>query len=149
MATATYPVWAFPASARAVLHQNGKLIVQSGSQDIGTGTYTIMTQIAADSFGVPVETIKFELGDTKLPPSGVSGGSTSATCVGTAVQSACHALRDKFIDMAIADTKSPLFRYRHSGDYPEVRIIPCSKISEHKIEIVNHFDSASLLQHSA
>jgi hypothetical protein len=40
-------------------------------------------------------------------------------------------------------------RVHDVGDYPEVRIIPCSKISEHKIEIVNHFDSASLLQHSA
>lgn len=40
-------------------------------------------------------------------------------------------------------------RIHDVGDYPEFRTIPCSKISEHKIEIVNHFDSASLLQHSA
>jgi xanthine dehydrogenase YagR molybdenum-binding subunit len=108
MATATYPVWAFAASARAALQQDGTLIVQSGSQDLGTGTYTIMTQIAADAFGMPVDNITFELGDTKLPPSSLSGGSTSATCVGTAVQDACMVLRDKFIDMAIADSKSPL-----------------------------------------
>lgn len=47
-------------------------------------------------------------------------------------------------------TKLPFsLRIHDVGDYPEFRTIPCSKISEHKIEIVNHFDSASLLQHSA
>ena len=48
------------------------------------------------------------------------------------------------------DTQAPwTLRIHDVGDYPEFRTIPCSKISEHKIEIVNHFDSASLLQHSA
>lgn len=108
MATATYPVWAFPSHARAAIAHNGQATVQSGSQDIGTGTYTIMTQIAADELGLPMENIKFELGDTRLPPAGVSGGSTSATCVGTAVKDACEKLVQKLIALAVADAKSPL-----------------------------------------
>jgi len=52
--------------------------------------------------------------------------------------------------IAGASTQTPwTLRLHDVGDYPEFRTIPCSKISEHKIEIVNHFDSASLLQHSA
>ncbi len=108
MATATYPVWAFPSHARAVIAQNGHATVQSGSQDIGTGTYTIMTQIAADELALPMDKITFELGDTRLPPAGVSGGSTSATCVGTAVKDACDKLVHKMIALAVADGKSPL-----------------------------------------
>ena len=65
-----------------------------------------MTQIAADTLGLPIERVKFELGDTKLPQASVSGGSSTAASVSPAVRSACEAAGLKLIEMAIADAES-------------------------------------------
>ena len=108
MATATYPAHRQPASALARLLPDGSVLVQSGSQDLGTGTYTIMTQIAAETLGVPVEHVRFELGDTAMPKAPVSGGSMTAASVGPAVQAACKALRDQLVAQAVQDPRSPL-----------------------------------------
>ena len=95
MATATYPAHRRPASASAKILPDGSAIVRSGTQDIGTGTYTVMTQVAAEALGMPVEKVRFELGDTLMPPAGVSGGSTTVASVAPAVQAACQAAREK------------------------------------------------------
>jgi len=108
MATASYPARRMRASARAALSPDGSFVVQSGSQDIGTGTYTVMTQVAAETLGVPPSRVRFELGDTRLPHAPVSGGSMSAASVGPAVQAACRQLRDRLIAQAVADEASPL-----------------------------------------
>ena len=108
MATATYPVRRSPSSASARMGKEGRVLVQSGSQDIGPGTYTAMTQIAADALGLPIEQVRFELGDTKMPPTPVSGGSMTAASTGSAVHLASIALRDRLIKLAIADAASPL-----------------------------------------
>jgi len=109
MATATYPTNRSPASARARLMADGTAIVQSGSQDIGTGTYTVMTQVAADAIGLPPERVQFQLGDTDLPPTPTSGGSQTAASVGSAVLLAGQALRSRLVQLAIGDRQSPLF----------------------------------------
>jgi xanthine dehydrogenase YagR molybdenum-binding subunit len=101
MATATYPAHRRPASALARILPDGTAIVRSGTQDLGTGTYTVMTQVAADALGMPVDKVRFELGDTLMPPAGVSGGSTTVASVAPAVQEACVAARKKR-DEAIA-----------------------------------------------
>jgi xanthine dehydrogenase YagR molybdenum-binding subunit len=106
MATATYPAQRMAAKAAATLFPDGIAVVQSGSQDIGTGTYTVMTQIAAESIGIPVGKVRFELGDTALPEAPVSGGSMTSASVGPAVQAACLALRDKLVAHAAADQRS-------------------------------------------
>ena len=93
MATATYPAHRRPASAMARLLPDGTALVRSGTQDIGTGTYTVMTQVAADALGLAPERIDFELGDTLMPPAGVSGGSTTVASVAPAVKAACEQLR--------------------------------------------------------
>jgi xanthine dehydrogenase YagR molybdenum-binding subunit len=95
MASATYPAHRRPASAMARILPDGTALVRSGTQDIGTGTYTVMTQVAADALGIPVERIDFELGDTLMPPAGVSGGSTTVASVAPAVKAACEAARAK------------------------------------------------------
>ncbi|MBE9046328.1 xanthine dehydrogenase family protein molybdopterin-binding subunit [Pleurocapsales cyanobacterium LEGE 10410] len=112
MATATYPGYRFPTAAKAQILANGKVIVSSATHDLGTGTYTIMTQIAADTLGLPIERVKFELGDSKLPIASVSGGSSTAASVSPAVRSACEAACFKLIEMAIADNESPLHDYQ-------------------------------------
>jgi xanthine dehydrogenase YagR molybdenum-binding subunit len=118
MATATYPAHRLPASASARLLRDGSVIVMSGTQDLGTGTYTIMTQIAAATLGVPVGRVRFELGDTALPQAPVSGGSMTAASVGPAVQNACTALRAKILATARSDAASPL----HEMDDPNASI---------------------------
>jgi xanthine dehydrogenase YagR molybdenum-binding subunit len=95
MATATYPAHRRPASASARLLPDGTALVRSGTQELGTGTYTVMTQVAADALGLPPERIDFELGDTLMPPAGVSGGSTTVASVAPAVKAACEAARRK------------------------------------------------------
>ncbi|WP_295991844.1 xanthine dehydrogenase family protein molybdopterin-binding subunit [Rugamonas sp.] len=108
MATATYPANRQGAKASATLLADGTAVVRSGSQDLGTGTYTVMTQIAAETLGLPVARVRFELGDTALPEAPVSGGSQSVASVGPAVQAAAQALRAKLVAMASADPASPL-----------------------------------------
>ena len=85
MATSTYPTNQSPASARIRLMANGNVVVQSGTQDLGTGTYTVMAQLAADEFGLPIERVRVELGDSRLPSAPVSGGSQTVASVGSAV----------------------------------------------------------------
>ncbi|HEX7840809.1 MAG TPA: molybdopterin cofactor-binding domain-containing protein, partial [Kofleriaceae bacterium] len=95
MATATYPAKMSPAAAVARMQRDGTLVVQAGTQDLSTGTYTIMSQIAADAMGIPVEGVRFELGDTAFPETPVSAGSQTAASTGTAVQLAVARLRDQ------------------------------------------------------
>lgn len=108
MATATYPVRRSAANARALLRPDGIVYVSAGSQDLGTGTYTIMTQIAASELNMMPTNIRAEIGDTTLPQAPVSGGSQTAASVGPAVQAAARALRAQIIESVIADAQSPL-----------------------------------------
>jgi len=108
LATATYPANRMAAAASATLMPDGMARVRCGSQDIGTGTYTVMTQVAAEALGVPVDRVRFELGDTTFPEAPVSGGSMTAASVSPAVQAACRTLRDKLVAAAVADPQSPL-----------------------------------------
>jgi xanthine dehydrogenase YagR molybdenum-binding subunit len=108
MATATYPANRSEASAIARILPDGTAMVASGTQDLGTGTYTVMTQVAADALGFPMEKTTFALGDSSLPHAPVSGGSQSVASVSPAVREAASQARAKLIAMAIADSGSPL-----------------------------------------
>ena len=102
-ATSTYPTNRQPSAVRVRMDRAGNVTVQSGTQDIGTGTYTVMTQVASDALGIPMQRIRFELGDSSLPPAPVSGGSQTVASVGPSFHAACEALIDKIKDLAIAD----------------------------------------------
>lgn len=108
MATATYPANRSKAKANAIIRPDGSAMVTSGTHDMGTGAYTIMTQIAADAFGLPLAQVTFDLGDTAMPEAPVSGGSQTTASVGPAVHAAASAARNKVIAIAIADQRSPL-----------------------------------------
>ena len=108
VATTTRPSRQLPASARARLLPDGRAVVQSGTQEIGTGTYTVMTQIAADALALPLGDVRFELGDTALPEAPPSVGSFTAASTGPAVHNVCVALRKKLIEQAVGDAASPL-----------------------------------------
>lgn len=112
MATATYPGYRSPASVRATIKADGSVLVQSATQDIGTGTYTVMAQVAADTLGVPIERVRAELGDSSLPPAPTSGGSTTVASVAPAVKNACEAVRTEVVKLALAQRGSKLFGKR-------------------------------------
>jgi xanthine dehydrogenase YagR molybdenum-binding subunit len=94
MATATYPTNYAPASAKARLLPDGIAEVTSAASDMGPGTWTSMTQVAAETLGFPIERVKFTLGDTRLPRAPVHGGSMTMASVGSAVQAACRRARE-------------------------------------------------------
>jgi xanthine dehydrogenase YagR molybdenum-binding subunit len=108
MATATYPARRNPAACTARLLPDGRAVILAGTQEIGCGTYTSMTQVAADALGIAPERVRFELGDTNLPENPASTGSVTAASTGAAVHGAATALRQRLVDMAIADAASPL-----------------------------------------
>jgi xanthine dehydrogenase YagR molybdenum-binding subunit len=108
VASATYPAHRQPAAAYARLESDGTVVVQSATHDIGTGTYTVMTQVAAEVLGLPIDRIRFELGDSALPLSPRAAGSWTAASVSPAVSLATIALRRRIIDAACADDQSAL-----------------------------------------
>jgi xanthine dehydrogenase YagR molybdenum-binding subunit len=93
MSAATYPMNFAPASARARLLPDGTAEVSSAASDMGPGTWTSMTQVAAETLGLPVDRVKLALGDTRLPKAPVHGGSMTMASVGSAVQAACRKVR--------------------------------------------------------
>jgi xanthine dehydrogenase YagR molybdenum-binding subunit len=100
MATGVWEAMQEAATARAVLGADGRLTVSSGTADIGTGTYTIMTQIAAETLGLPLAKVTFELGDSRLPRAPIEGGSWTAASVGSAVKAACEKVRGRLSQLA-------------------------------------------------
>jgi xanthine dehydrogenase YagR molybdenum-binding subunit len=110
MATATWPTHRRPATAQVRILADGTAVARSATSDIGPGTYTAMTQIAAAALGLPVAKVRFELGDTKLPPAPVQGGSMTVASVGSAVHDAAVAARDEVLKLAGGDERSPLHK---------------------------------------
>ena len=108
MSTASYPVNSNQGNARARYAIDGTLGVTSAATDIGTGTYTICTQTASETFGIPMDKIKFELGDSAYPTTAISGGSMAASTTTAAVHQACLNLLAKIKKYASDDEKSPL-----------------------------------------
>jgi xanthine dehydrogenase YagR molybdenum-binding subunit len=96
------------AAASARLTVDGKLTVSSATEDIGTGTYTVMTQIAAEMVGLPLENVTFQLGDSSLPEAPVEGGSFTVASVGSAIKAACGEIRKTLFGFARKFEGSPL-----------------------------------------
>jgi xanthine dehydrogenase YagR molybdenum-binding subunit len=94
MAGATYPMNYAPACARARLLPDGTAVVASAASDMGPGTWTSMTQVAADTLGLPIGRVTVILGDSRLPRTPPHGGSMTMASVGSAVQAACRKARE-------------------------------------------------------
>ncbi|MEO3868906.1 xanthine dehydrogenase family protein molybdopterin-binding subunit [Nonomuraea sp. B12E4] len=108
VAVACYHTLRAPAQALARLDADGNAIVQSATSDMGPGTYTSMTQVAADALGLPTREVRFQLGDSTMPLSPPHGGSLTMASVGSAVQDTCDKLRRQAIRLAVDDPGSPL-----------------------------------------
>ncbi|MGW7636890.1 molybdopterin cofactor-binding domain-containing protein [Streptomyces decoyicus] len=97
-----------PTTVRVRLEADGTAVVQTDMTDIGTGTYTVLTQVTGDGLGLPPERVRIELGRSELPASWGSGGSWGAANSSTAAHRACAALREKLLVTAGSDARSPL-----------------------------------------
>jgi xanthine dehydrogenase YagR molybdenum-binding subunit len=108
MATGIWDALFRKTAARARLDADGNLEVGCATADIGTGTYTVMAQVAGAALGVPLDRISVRLGDSELPAAPVEGGSWAAASTGAAVQLACAALADELYQAAARMDASPL-----------------------------------------
>jgi xanthine dehydrogenase YagR molybdenum-binding subunit len=108
MATTCYPARRQGSRARLHLAADGSLLVQCGTQDMGSGTYTALGQMAAEALGLPIGQVNVELGDTELPEGPFSGGSQVTSSIAPAVEIATSAMKAKLCALAIGDQASPL-----------------------------------------
>ncbi|NTH49321.1 xanthine dehydrogenase family protein molybdopterin-binding subunit [Agrobacterium rhizogenes] len=108
MATGIWEASLMPAAAKVRLLADGQVVIEAAASDIGTGTYTILGQIAAEVFDIPIEKVIVSIGDSTLPKTGVEGGSWTAASSGSAVQAASLAVRKTLLAHAQAMDASPL-----------------------------------------
>jgi xanthine dehydrogenase YagR molybdenum-binding subunit len=108
MASGVWEALQMPATVRIVLTANGHAEVATAASDIGTGTYTIMAQVAADMLGLPIDNISVKLGDSTLPQCPVEGGSWIASSVCNAIANTARAVRGDLLELAKATKDSPL-----------------------------------------
>ncbi len=108
MASSVWGAMQMPASARITFRPDGTATVSSATSDIGPGTYTVMTMIAAEFLGLPLDQVSFELGDTRQPKAPAQGGSWTTSSVGSAVRGAALAITAKLLALAQRDAHSPL-----------------------------------------
>jgi xanthine dehydrogenase YagR molybdenum-binding subunit len=107
MATGVWEALQVPITVRIVLTANGHAEVSCATSDIGTGTYTIMAQVAADMLGLPLDNVTIKLGDSTLPQSPVEGGSWIAASVSNGIVTTAGAVREELLRAAKQMPNSP------------------------------------------
>jgi xanthine dehydrogenase YagR molybdenum-binding subunit len=132
-------------TAQVRLAADGTAVVRTDMTDIGTGTYTILTQVAADGLGLPLDQVRVELGRSEYPVSPGSGGSWGAGNSSTAVHRACQALREKLVTTARNDARSALHGLDPAGAKFSDGSVSIDGASEALSEIVarNHPDGVA------
>jgi CO/xanthine dehydrogenase Mo-binding subunit len=108
MAGAVYHWYQAPCQASVSIRREGTAQVRSAATDIGTGTYTVATQLAAELLGLEIGQVHVELGDSDLPPAPQSGGSGLAMSLGGAIHDAARNLLRAFLEVVADDDRSPL-----------------------------------------
>ena len=108
MATGVWDALQWQITVRIAVNANGHAEVACATSDIGTGTYTIMAQVAADMLGLPLENISVQLGESTLPQSPVEGGSWIAASVSSGIVTTANLIRDELLRLAKQMPNSPL-----------------------------------------
>jgi xanthine dehydrogenase YagR molybdenum-binding subunit len=108
VATAYYPVFRFPATARVRIYADGTAIVQAAANEMGMGTATVQIQHAAERLGLPIDKISFQYGDSDLPDSPMAGGSCQTVSIVAAVHAAIEKAHRELLRLAGDDYDSPL-----------------------------------------
>jgi xanthine dehydrogenase YagR molybdenum-binding subunit len=143
MATGVWEALQMPVAARIVLTANGHAEVSCAASDIGTGTYTIMAQVAADTLGLPLENITIKLGDSTLPQAPVEGGSWMAASASHAVATTAKEVRKDLLALAKAMKGSPL-----AGTKPEDVVLADGKVIS-KRDAARAVSIADAIRHGA
>ena len=107
MAAAIYTHWRWPGKARVTINRGGSVLVEAAAHDIGTGTYTVMAQVAADVLGLAPDKVTVRLGDTRLPESHPAIGSATVSNATAAVMLAARAAREKAIALTLTGRDAP------------------------------------------
>ena len=115
MARAALVAYQPPCKAIATIRRDGTAFVRSGTTEIGPGPYTVTTMIAADCLGVPIERVRFGLGDSAMPRAPQAGGSGLTGALGNAVHATCVSLVRAFVNLVHNDEGSPLKGCRLEG----------------------------------
>ena len=120
MASCLMGTFRFPSRAQVRLRRDGTAVIETGIQDIGTGTLTIFHQVAADVLGIPPDRIELQMGDTRLPEAGPTYGSSSTMGVGAAVFAAAQQVRERLARLANLPPEEAQLRdsriWRNGGD---------------------------------
>jgi xanthine dehydrogenase YagR molybdenum-binding subunit len=134
-----------PARVSAAIDTNGKLIIQSSVADVGPGSVTVMTQIAADAFGVDTDRVEFNWGNSLLPPAPGQFGSHTTASVGAAVHEACKALQEQLKEMGVSATaitnrtKLPTIKITHQTmKSPEKKAFASYSFCASFVEVLVH-----------
>jgi xanthine dehydrogenase YagR molybdenum-binding subunit len=108
MATEMHTFGKFDSTAGLTIGTDGRATLRAATQEIGTGTYTVLTQVAADGLGMPLDHVTTLLGDTRFPPASLSAASATMPSVVGPVTQAAERARDAVVALAVADPRSPL-----------------------------------------
>jgi xanthine dehydrogenase YagR molybdenum-binding subunit len=107
VAAAIFTHWRWPGKARVTLKADGTALVEAAAHDIGTGTYTVMAQVAADALGLTPDRVTVRLGDTRLPESHPAIGSATMANAGASVLLAAQAARAQAVELALTGRDAP------------------------------------------
>ena len=135
MATGVWEALQMPTGARIVLTANGHAEVSCATSDIGTGTYTVMAQVAADMLGVPIDNVTVKLGDSSLPHSLVEGGSWTAASVAHAIAVTTDEVRKELLGLAQKMPGSPLAGLKSHDVVLADGMIAAGKDTRHAVSI--------------
>jgi xanthine dehydrogenase YagR molybdenum-binding subunit len=141
VAAAIFTHWRWPAKARVTLNGGGSALVEAAAHDIGTGTYTVMAQVAADALGLTPDRVAVRLGDTRLPESHPAIGSATVPNATAAVMLAAQALREKAVELAVTGRDAPF-----AGAAPDDVIVADGRLSVARTNLIITY--AKLLAHN-
>ncbi|HWM02754.1 MAG TPA: xanthine dehydrogenase family protein molybdopterin-binding subunit [Actinophytocola sp.] len=110
MATCSMGSFRFPGTARVRLSRDGSVVVESNVHDIGSGAQTVLSQIAAEELGVPLDRVEMRWGDTDLPRTGPTYGSSTTMGTGSAVAAAARDVQKQLADLGLADALDAMER---------------------------------------
>lgn len=113
VATAFYPVYRFPATARVRISADGTAVVSTAAHEMGMGTATVQIQHAAERLGLPLDKVSFEYGDTNFPESALAGGSNQTISIVASVQAAVEKAHRELLALAGDDYDSPLTNVKY------------------------------------
>src|SRR5258707_3177103 len=130
VAAAIFTHWRWPGKARVTLNGDGSALVEAAAHDIGTGTYTVMTQVAADALGMEPDRVTVRLGDTRLPESHPAIGSSTVSNATAAVMLAARAARDKAVELALTGRDAPF-----AGAAPEDVVVADGRLAVAKTNL--------------